>query len=121
MTRAGFALAAVLMAASVPGRAAGVRLLGPKSTGLTQQDTTLLSGSIARLNRQRDLKVGATDTWSNAATGSRGENVVTKIFHEGGTTCHELRHQIVVKGHEPARSYTLTWCRVPDGDWKIKS
>jgi hypothetical protein len=90
-------------------------------TGLTQRDVDLLSSSIGRLNSSKDIAVGSKDSWSNAASRSRGQNVVREIFQDGGTTCHRLHHTVTVKGRTPPRTYDLTWCRTADGSWKIKS
>ncbi len=90
-------------------------------TGLTQRDVDLLSSSIASLNRSGDVAVGSKDSWSNPASHSRGQNVVREIFQDGATTCHRLHHEITVKGRKPPRTYELTWCRMSDGSWKVKS
>jgi surface antigen len=113
-------LTALLVLASFPALAQPLLFQGMR-TGLTQRDVDLLSASINRLNNAPDIAVGAKDGWSNPSSRSRGENAVRAIFQDAGTTCHKLHHEIIVKGRQHPRAYDITWCRAPDGSWKIKS
>jgi len=94
---------------------------GRSETRLTKSDLELLEASVSQLNRDPRLRVGAQTDWSNPATGSHGRSVVTRIFSDGQRPCHEMRHEAYPLGSAPVRTYSLTWCRTSDGQWKIKS
>jgi surface antigen len=88
---------------------------------LSATDLDLLGGSINRLNRDPKLEVGAKSEWSNPATGSHGSSEVTRVFNEGKRPCHAMHHEIFAQGRTSSRGYDITWCRAPDGQWKIKT
>lgn len=113
-------VAVLLLSAPLP-VAAQVNPFKGRQSGLTQRDSELLGSSIDRLNQSKGIAVGSKDSWSNPASHSQGENTVREIFQDAGTTCHRLHHEITVRGRKPPRTYELTWCRMPDGRWKIKS
>jgi surface antigen len=94
---------------------------GRSETRLTASDLALLEASVSQLNNDPHLAVGAQKDWSNSATGSHGQSVVTRIFSDGQHPCHQIRHEAYPLGGATARTYTLTWCRTPDGQWKTKS
>ncbi|HET6182709.1 MAG TPA: hypothetical protein VFA03_03835 [Acetobacteraceae bacterium] len=113
-------LAGALVFAATPAMAQ-MFFAGRPVRGLSQQDADLLAESVQRLNDMPNLAVGAKDSWSDPRTRSGGENVVTAITEDSGTVCHKLRHEFTVRGRQPTRIYNLTWCRQPDGQWKVKS
>jgi hypothetical protein len=88
---------------------------------LSATDLDLLGGSIERLNRNPKLEAGAKDEWSNPATGSHGSTEVTRVFIDNKRPCHAMHHEVFAQGGATSRGYDLTWCRAPDGKWKIKS
>jgi hypothetical protein len=88
---------------------------------LTSDDLTLLFNSTARLNESATLTVGAANAWSNEQTGSSGTTTVTRIYLSDGMPCHDLRYALVPRGRQPPRIYDMTWCRIPSGEWRIKS
>ncbi len=90
---------------------------GPR---LSDQDSTLLFQSISKLNNMTPLHAGESNQWSNPATSSSGTNAVEQLLTSNGMPCHRLRHHIVAQGRQPGRTYILTWCRTPQGEWKIK-
>lgn len=94
---------------------------GRTESRLTDKDLDLFKASVSQLNSDPHLTVGAQKDWSNPATGSHGRSVVTRIFSDGQRPCHEMRHEAHPLGRAPAQTYSLTWCRTPDGQWKIKS
>ncbi len=91
---------------------------GPQLSG---DDLNQMLASIARLNAESSIRVGASEGWSNPATGSHGSSTVARIFNSAGLPCHLLHHEIAAQGRTPPRPYDLTWCRTADGTWKIKS
>ena len=88
---------------------------------LSATDLDLQGNSINQLNRKPNLEVGAVESWSNPATGSYGSSKVTRIFVDAKRPCHEIHHEVAAQGRTPPRTYELTWCRISNGQWKIKS
>jgi hypothetical protein len=94
---------------------------GPSESRLTDKDLDLFEASVSQLNSDSRLAVGAQKDWANPVTGSHGRSVVTRIFSDGQYLCHEMSHEAYPLGRLPVKTYSLTWCRTPDGQWKIKS
>jgi len=89
--------------------------------GLSGADLDLLGESVGQLNRNAKSEVGTAAQWSNPATGSHGNSVITRMFTNAGRPCHDMRHELFPRGRATPRIYNLTWCRIADGTWKIKS
>jgi surface antigen len=89
--------------------------------GLAPEDNRLLFESIERLNAAEPAKVGRSEAWSNPQTNTSGTSTILRVFRSGGMACHLVRNHIVVAGQPPGRDYRLTWCRTPNGEWKIKA
>ena len=89
--------------------------------GLSPEDNRLLFDSIARLNAAEPAKAGRSETWSNPQTNTSGTSTILRVFHSRGMACHLVRNHIVAAGQPPGRDYRLTWCRTPNGEWKIKA
>ena len=87
--------------------------------GLSPEDMQLLAESVARLNATTPVKIGLSEPWSNPRTNNSGRSTVLRVFRTGGTTCHLVRHRILVTGR-PTRNYSLTWCRTPSGEWELR-
>jgi len=88
--------------------------------GLSTEDKQLLLESVARLNAAVPIKIGSSESWSNPQTNNSGRSSILRVFRSGGRICHLVRHRIVI-ARRRARNYSLTWCRTPDGEWKIRS
>ena len=88
--------------------------------GLSPEDKQLLLQSVARLNATVPIKIGSSESWSNPQTNNSGRSSILRVFRSGGRICHLVRHRIVIAGRR-ARNYSLTWCRTPGGEWKIRS
>ena len=89
--------------------------------GLSPEDNRLLFDSIARLNAAEPAKAGRSEAWSNPQTNTSGNSTILRVFRSHGMACHLVRNHIVVAGQPPGRDYRLTWCRTPNGEWKIKA
>jgi hypothetical protein len=89
--------------------------------GLSATDLDLMRSSIDRLNRNQSVAVGSEEQWANPATGSHGLSTVVRIFTSGHMPCHAVRHVSFPLGRDKAERLDLTWCRVAEGTWKIKS
>lgn len=90
------------------------------SRPMPAEDVRMLADSIDQLNRMPDLRAGQTDSWSNPDTGGSGVNTVERIFRSHGMPCHRLQHFVVSGGRPEGRTYALTWCRTPQGEWKSR-
>jgi len=108
-----------LLSASAPAQV--IPFGGNFGPGLSPEDNRLMVDSIARLNAIEPSRVGLSESWNNPQTRTSGSSRILRIFHSGGMACHLVRHQIVAAGQGRPRDYRLTWCRTPDGEWKIKS
>ena len=114
------ALAAYLLL-STAAQAQVIPFGGNFGPGLSPEDNRLMVESIARLNAAEPSRVGLSESWDNPQTRTSGTSTILRVFHSGGMACHLVRHRIVAAGRARARDYRLTWCRTPDGEWKIKS
>ncbi len=59
--------------------------------------------------------------WSNPKTGTSGTITLVRDFQSAGMACHELKYLFNLTHPTRRQTYTLNWCRTPDGEWKIKS
>ena len=114
------ALAACLLL-SAAAQAQVIPFGGNFGPGLSPEDNRLMVESIARLNAAEPSRVGLSESWNNPQTRTSGTSTILRVFHSRGMPCHQVRHQIVAVGQARPRDYRLTWCRTPDGEWKIKS
>jgi surface antigen len=89
--------------------------------GLSPEDNRLLFDSIAQLNAAEPAKAGRSEAWSNPQTNTSGTATYLRVFRSHGMACHLVRNHIVVAGQPPGRDYRLTWCRTPNGEWKIQA
>jgi len=110
--------ACVLLPAAAEGQVNPFR--GSGGRGLSPEDNRLLFESVARLNAAEPIQIGRSETWSNPQTNSSGTSTIVRVFHSNGMACHLVRHHIVVSGRPPGHDYRLTWCRNPNGEWKIR-
>jgi surface antigen len=111
--------ACLLLSAAAQGQV--IPFGGNFGPGLSPEDNRLMVESIARLNAAEPSRVGLSESWNNPQTRTSGTSTILRVFHSRGMACHQVRHQIVAVGQARPRDYRLTWCRTPDGEWKIKS
>jgi len=114
-------LAACVLLFAAPAQAQVIPFGGNFGPGLSPEDNRLMVESIARLNAAEPSHVGLSESWSNPQSRTSGSATILRIFHSGGMACHLVRHHIAVAGRARDRDYRLTWCRTPEGEWKIKS
>ena len=114
------ALAACLLL-STAAQAQVIPFGGNFGPGLSPEDNRLMVESIARLNAAEPSRVGLSESWNNPQTRTSGSSTILRVFHSRGMACHLVRHQIGAAEQARPRDYRLTWCRTPDGEWKIKA
>lgn len=85
---------------------------------LTRDDVVRLHAAVARLNQGQSI--GAVERWRSQVSRDAGEVVLARSFAAGGMPCHAIRYVIRYRAApaSPAR-FAFTWCRLPDGGWKI--
>lgn len=88
-------------------------------SGLNQEDLKALGAASQRLYEQDSVANGASDTWSNPKSGNSGTVTVLQSFERQGNTCRKLRYDLRLRKVQGSRSYTLSWCHMPDGSWKV--
>ncbi len=88
-------------------------------SGLNQDDLKALGAASQRLYTEGGVADGASDTWSNPKSGNSGTVTVLGSFQRQGNACRKLRYDIRLRQRKGARSYTLSWCHMPDGSWKV--
>ena len=107
-------LAAMILAVTPP---AFAQMGGPAFKGATElsaEESRLLWASIHGV--LADYAVGATKTWSDAATKRAGSATILRTFTRDGLRCAEVQHSFTQGSGAP---YTFPFCQVSDGSWKI--
>jgi surface antigen len=88
-------------------------------TGLNDDDMRTMNATAARLYQKDTVANGATDRWSNPASGNSGSITVLQSFTKSEMLCRRVRYDIHLRRRRGTRSYTLNWCKTPTGAWKI--
>lgn len=88
-------------------------------SGLNQDDLKALGAASRRLYAQDSVADGASNTWSNPKSGNSGTVTVLQSFERQGNACRKLHYDIRLRQRQGPRSYTLSWCHMPDGSWKV--
>jgi hypothetical protein len=95
--------------------------LGADSLSLNNEDFRMMIDAANDLLRRTPLRTGATTSWRNSQTGSKGTISVTKTFHHNAMPCHTLVYETIPARTPPANRTTLNWCSTSGGEWKILS
>ena len=64
--------------------------------------------------------LGQSAQWSNAATGRNGVTTLAGEETYKNLPCRTLKYDINQPENPKHQTYSLTWCKVAPGDWKIK-
>lgn len=84
---------------------------------MTTEDVTLFKAAVyAVLDEGAD---GATRPWSNPKTRAGGEITAVRTFEERGESCREL--EIANSAGGLSNRSVSTLCRVPGGNWRLKT
>ena len=83
------------------------------SVGMTDEDLDKMKEALRAAAAQK--KVGATADWTSSS-GRAGHAEVLELFEKNGMECLTMRHEFTAGGGKP---YTLPFCKVADGSWKI--
>jgi surface antigen len=95
---------------------ASAQMLSPwfrDSVGMTDEDLEKMKEALRTAGEQK--KVGATADWTSSS-GRAGHAEVLDVFQKNGMDCLTIKHTFTAGGGKP---YTLPFCKVEDGSWKI--
>jgi surface antigen len=118
---AGGATAGGLIAAAAtsnPAAIAGAVILGGLVGGAIGNRLDQRDKELAIKQGQQSLNSGQPASWSNPDSGNSGTITPTRTYQEGGTTCREYRHDVMIG--DDKEQVTGTACRQADGTWKKK-
>jgi surface antigen len=117
VTRLVLVVAAALALASVAAAQNIGFLVGGPMERMTQEDVRLLAKNyLDALDRLPD---GHTNGWLNPKTGHSGTATPQKSFERGGRKCRLLEFTNAADGRSGRAEFTF--CKQPDGAWKIVS
>jgi surface antigen len=110
------AVAPALMLAVLAGDASS-QMNPLRQLELTAEDIELLSTAA---NHVYDGgKIGASEVWSNAASGNSGSATLLEVFERDGLPCRRVEHVIKVRKDAVPKRLELTTCRTADGRWLL--
>ncbi|HET9412617.1 MAG TPA: hypothetical protein VLG66_11830 [Alphaproteobacteria bacterium] len=117
----GAVTAAVVFVGGLAINPAGAQLVSPfarDATGLNTAETEAMQRAIQEVLNSG--KVGTERSWSNAETKRRGVAKLLRSFQKSGTPCGQVQHTLIVSEKSDRNTtYSLPFCRQPDGTWKI--
>ena len=74
----------------------------------------------ATANRLYDAgEIGASATWSNAASGNSGTARLLETFERDGLPCRRVEHVIKIRQDAVPKRLVLATCRTADGRWHL--
>jgi surface antigen len=86
--------------------------------GLTHDDLDRMHSAEVRL--YGGTSIGTVERWRNPDTGNAGEIELLRSYEAKGMPCRSLGYTLRFATTVNARDrYTLNWCQVGSGDWKI--
>ncbi len=91
-----------------------------KGPRLEPSDTALMDRAASPLFQADTIKPGASNTWSNPATGNSGAVTIKGERQVQTMLCRNVQYDITVKARPGARTYLVDWCRTQDGTWKMR-
>jgi hypothetical protein len=108
-------LVAALTAIASPATGDGlISPFGGDAVTLGAEERALLGQSIvAVLDR---YQAGAVSSWTGPGGSHAGRAELLRTFERQGLPCAEVEHRFTAGGGNP---YTMPFCRVASGDWKI--
>ena len=109
-----------MMAVPPTGTLAGVPsdyLSGMGWLGLSQSDLDRVNNAAALL--YEGLPGATVERWSSPVSGKSGEVRLIGSFEFHGMACRKLDYTVVSADQTNQAHYVLSWCKVPDGAWKI--
>ncbi len=114
----GAALALLIASVSAPAAAQPVPVPSLAWPGLSQGDIDRMHAAAARLYEGQSI--GTVERWRNPETDNAGEVTLVHSFDTHGMPCRTIDYTVKFAiTQNRLDHYTVNWCRVPDGSWKI--
>jgi len=88
-------------------------------SGLNSEDFRVMNATAAQLYQRESVADGTSDKWSNPKSGNGGTITVLQNFTRSHMQCRKLRYDIRLRSRSGIRSYTVNWCKTPEGVWKL--
>ena len=83
---------------------------------LTEQDIALIR---EKTDDFETSEAGASAAWSNPDSGNSGVVTLMQKFERKGYPCQQIGYVLNLNGESNPRHYSIVWCKVEDGEWKI--
>jgi hypothetical protein len=83
---------------------------------LTQKDIALIREKTDDFGNR---PAGTTVEWSNPDSGNSGTVTLLQTFTNKDRPCEQILYVFNIKGETSPRNYTLVWCEVSKGEWRI--
>jgi surface antigen len=112
VTAAALALTLVIAAAEVRSQMNPLRELE-----LTAQDIELLGAAADRVYDAGEI--GASEAWSNPASGNSGAARLLETFERDGLPCRRIEHVVNIRRDAVPKRLVLATCRTADGRWLL--
>ena len=90
-----------------------------RDLAISESDLAVIGEVAGGLIGGNVVPTGTKLQWYNGETHRRGTIQVLGSNEQDGRPCRRLRYTLPVKSPAGSRVYDLTWCKMPDGDWKI--
>lgn len=87
--------------------------------GLTKADSAAVVAAAQGLYQRDDIPVGAAAAWNNPKSRNHGTVKVLEVFTKDGMPCRKMQYDFFLYKRAGDRSYAETFCRTPEGAWKI--
>ncbi|HUC19502.1 MAG TPA: hypothetical protein VMA37_17625 [Acetobacteraceae bacterium] len=111
-------LASLIAGASATAAAQPVPVPSLAWPGLTESDIARMHAAAARLYEGQSI--GTVERWRNPVTDNAGEVMLIRSFDTHGMPCRTIDYTVKFATAENRLDhYTVNWCRVSDGSWKI--
>ncbi|MBV8095044.1 MAG: hypothetical protein JOY71_11230 [Acetobacteraceae bacterium] len=92
---------------------------GYRGPTLTREDLDAGSAAARKLLNREPASVGDTESWTAPNTGNRGTFTIQRVFERSGMPCRALASEVVHKRPQTKRDFTLTYCRIASGEWRL--
>jgi hypothetical protein len=112
-------LACTALVLSAGAASAQINPFPGRDLAISDSDLAVLGEVAGGLIGGAVVPTGTKLQWYNGETHHRGTIQVLGSSEQDGRPCHRLRYTLPVKSPTGSRAYDLTWCKTPDGDWKI--
>lgn len=89
---------------------------GQSAAGLSKSDLAVLMSTSDAVNASG---TSGAKSWSNPSTGTSGTVTLARSFQSAGMQCHALSYTVDFTRPVRHSAYTLNWCQVGPGSWKI--